>query len=481
MKIQVTARSIYELGQRSNQEDSIYPFFSKEPTKGDLFILCDGMGGHESGEVASQTVCQAMSNYVKAHPRSDGYFDEKDFDKALDAAYDALDAKDTEVEKKMGTTLTFVKFHAGGCFVAHIGDSRIYHIRPATKSILHVTRDHSLVNDLISLGELTPEQAKTSKQKNIITRAMQPHQDRRVQADCVNLTDLQEGDYVYMCSDGMLEVSEDAEIVNILSMQRSDAEKIDILKGATSENRDNHSAHLIHILSVDWEKTKPVASIKDTIVEEPEAESAPKAKPKEVDPSPRRSPFRKLVSLVIIAFLVFGLMHWLHKPKDEEPKVNQTEVQRPARQQDTQKSDKQKPDKQKPQTQQSSAETQGVPVMTPVENSNRPEASEPESVPAAASTAASLVESSAPTGSTVEEEADVEAQYGVLSITTIPPGASIWIDGTDTGKKTSAEVKLSAREYIVELKLDGYKTYKQSIKIKADKPNSIVNKLDKIQ
>lgn len=250
MKIKVSSRSIYELGQRSNQEDSIFPVHSDKAVSSELYILCDGMGGHESGEVASQTVCQAMSQFISTHPRKDGQFGEIDFQNALDAAYEALDAQDTSEAKKMGTTLTFAKFHTGGCFIAHIGDSRIYHIRPATKQILYVTRDHSLVNDLVELGEMTREEARVSSQKNIITRAMQPHQDRRVKADCINLTDLQKGDYIYMCSDGMLEHSDDQEIVNILSMQRTDSEKIEIFRGATKDNRDNHSAHLIQLVSV---------------------------------------------------------------------------------------------------------------------------------------------------------------------------------------------------------------------------------------
>lgn len=249
MRYVLSASSIHELGQRANQEDSLYPDPSVTAEVEGLFILCDGMGGHEAGEVASRAVCEAMSGYVVAHPREDGYYDETDFQKALDAAYDALDAKDTGSEKKMGTTLTFVRFHRGGCFVAHIGDSRIYQVRPSEKKILFVTRDHSLVNDLVSLGELTPEEARTSKQKNIITRVMQPHQDRRTQADWKNLTDIRPGDYFYLCSDGMLEQSEDREIVNILSMKRPDKEKIAILKGATAENRDNHSAHLIRVVS----------------------------------------------------------------------------------------------------------------------------------------------------------------------------------------------------------------------------------------
>lgn len=250
MRYRISAYSIHELGQRSNQEDSLYPPFSEKPLTGELFILCDGMGGHSAGEVASKAVCDTMSHYVEEHPRRDGLFDEKDFNAALSAAYDALDAKDNGEEKKMGTTLTFVKFHEGGCFTAHIGDSRVYHIRPSEKRILHVTHDHSLVNNLIELGEISPEEAKTSRQKNIITRAIQPHQDSRSKADYINLTDLRVGDYIYLCSDGMLEEMEDQELVNILSLPRSDSKKIEILKGVTKDNKDNHSAILIRIVSV---------------------------------------------------------------------------------------------------------------------------------------------------------------------------------------------------------------------------------------
>lgn len=258
MIIKNNTLSLQELGKRSNQEDSLYPPLSgKGYVSSDLYILCDGMGGHDCGEVASQNTCSAMSDYIVNHTREDGFFDEEDFNAALDAAYDRLDSLDEpQSEKKMGTTLTFLKFHRGGAFIAHIGDSRIYHIRPSQKKILHVTRDHSLVNDLIQLGELTPEEAKTSKQKNIITRAIQPNQERRAKADCLNITDIKEGDYFYMCSDGMLEVSEDEEIRNVICMHlRTDAQKLAILKNVTKDNKDNHSAHLVHITSVQGEST----------------------------------------------------------------------------------------------------------------------------------------------------------------------------------------------------------------------------------
>ena len=297
MTIRNTAYQILEKGQRTNQEDSLFPALSVRPVSEDCYILCDGMGGHSAGEVASGTVCETMGRHVREHPRADGYFEELDFQKALDAAFDALDLLDDGAERKMGTTLTFIKFHKGGCFVAHIGDSRIYQIRPSDQQVVFVTHDHSLVNDLIKLGELTPEQAKTSSQKNIITRAVQPHQERRASADCINLTDIRPGDYFFLCSDGMLENAEDAELVNILSMDRPDEEKIKILRGATQENRDNHSAFLVHVDAVEGNVPEPVAS---------EAVAPAVAVPMETKPAPRR------IWIYVVSFLVLLLLATLY-------------------------------------------------------------------------------------------------------------------------------------------------------------------------
>jgi PPM family protein phosphatase len=244
MKIQTSYISLQEIGQRINQEDSIYPELGRKIVNNDLFILCDGMGGHNYGEIASKTVCLSMSNYYNNHS-------DADFNSALNAAYDALDANDTASLKKMGTTLSFIKFDLDSVTVAHIGDSRIYQVRPSEKKIIFVTKDHSLVNELVACGELTKEEAKSFSQKNVITKAMMPHQDKRIKADLSFLTDIRPGDYFYMCSDGMLEHSDDDDIVNVLSMDQSDSRKIEILRGVTKNNKDNHSAHLIHILSAD--------------------------------------------------------------------------------------------------------------------------------------------------------------------------------------------------------------------------------------
>lgn len=240
---------IHELGQRQNQEDSLFPTRPELNAASRLFILCDGMGGHDSGEIASATVCKAMAGFFRENPVK-GPLGNEQFGKALNAAYDALDAIDgQESFKKMGTTLAFLCFHSAGVTAAHIGDSRIYQIRPGERRPLFRTRDHSLVNDLVRIGEMTEQEALTSASRNIITRAMQPHQEHRSMADTRILTDVRPGDWFYMCSDGMLEQMDDDELVGILSdTSKSDKEKRQILLDLTEGNRDNHTAFLIHVL-----------------------------------------------------------------------------------------------------------------------------------------------------------------------------------------------------------------------------------------
>lgn len=256
MKFKIKAYNLQELGQRANQEDSLFPALGESTSDDRLFVLCDGMGGHEKGEVASSTVCQAISGTILPEWNPDEPLSDELFQKALGAAYDALDAKDDGAERKMGTTLTFLCLHSGGATVAHIGDSRVYQLRPASKKsparIMFRTQDHSLVNDLVKIGEITEEEAKHHPQKNVITRAMQPCQERRAKADIAHLSDIQPGDYFYMCSDGMLEEATDENILNIITKPNAtDEQKLEMLRQVTEDNKDNHTAHLIHIEKVE--------------------------------------------------------------------------------------------------------------------------------------------------------------------------------------------------------------------------------------
>ena len=265
--------SIHELGQRHNQEDSLYPLEDETTADDRLFIVCDGMGGYEKGEVASQTVCRVLGEWFRDNAIPETPFVDDLLHIALETAYQELDKYDNGTQMNMGTTLTLLYIHRHGVTAAHIGDSRIYHIRPANsfqnnddnRKLRYISRDHSLVFDLFQSGEITYEEMLTHPKKNIITRAMQPGEDYRMSPDIIHITDIQKGDYFYLCSDGMLESMGNGELIEIFSSISSDEEKRQMLIEATKDNLDNHSAWIIHIKDVIQEDTdKALVNEEDT-------------------------------------------------------------------------------------------------------------------------------------------------------------------------------------------------------------------------
>lgn len=243
--------SIHELGQRDQQEDAIYPIDGTATTADRLFIVCDGMGGLERGEVASQTFSQALGAFFRQNISPDEPFDRRMLQAALDYAYAKLDSCAQGFEG-MGTTLTLVYLHRGGALFAHIGDSRIYHIRPG-KGLLYVSRDHSQVFELYASGLLSFEEMHTYPERNVITRAVVPGAANREQPDVVQTTDVEPGDYFFLCSDGVLEQMSDAELFQLISSPGTDQDKMNLLAQMTAGNGDNHTATLIHVANVAYE------------------------------------------------------------------------------------------------------------------------------------------------------------------------------------------------------------------------------------
>lgn len=247
-----TPLAIHQLGQRQNQEDSIYPAYGQADANQRLFILCDGMGGHSHGEVASGIVCQEVSKFVQQVASSTRAFPDAMLTAAMESMYNVLDANDDGSGKTMGTTMVFLFFHPGGVMAAHVGDSRYYHIRPSTHEILYRSRDHSLVTELYEAGEIKLGEMATAKGKNVIMRAVMPNKEERAMPDIVHIKDVQPGDWFYMCSDGMLEQMSDEEILNIFSNEALTPEqKRDCLIAATDANHDNHTAYLIRVEAVE--------------------------------------------------------------------------------------------------------------------------------------------------------------------------------------------------------------------------------------
>lgn len=243
--------ALNEQGIRENQEDSVWPAVGTATEKCRTFAVCDGMGGHESGEVASNAVCTALSNFVAEHPQ--GPTTPAEVEQAIAGAYDMLDRVDNSAAShRMGTTLTLLSLSDSEAICAHIGDSRIYQVRPAadgSATIVYKSSDHSLVNELVKANVITAEEALTHPKKNVITRAMQSIEGRRDAATLRRTNNVASGDYFLMCTDGVTEAVSDQAICEILADRNvSDEVKLASIKAlCLSASHDNFSLYLVPV------------------------------------------------------------------------------------------------------------------------------------------------------------------------------------------------------------------------------------------
>ena len=281
MKITIRQpKSFSEIGRKDNQEDFLWPNPATVTKENRVFVMCDGVGGQDNGEVASETAATALGTYLTEHQSEDGIVTKADFEKALSYAYDEMDKVDNGAVRKMGTTMTCLVLHRGGALVAHIGDSRIYHVRPSLASkegrtgIIYQSADHSLVNDLLKAGEITEEEAVNFPQKNVITRAMQPHLERRYKADIYEINDVESGDYFFLCCDGVLEQLTNDKLGEILAnVTLNDDGKIAAIKAVCDERtRDNYTCWLVPIDKVEREESDAEHEEEIAVIVEEEGE-----------------------------------------------------------------------------------------------------------------------------------------------------------------------------------------------------------------
>ncbi len=237
-------------GKRPYNEDYVYPgtevaFNSNESN---VFLVCDGVGGSERGEVASRLVCTEMFNMLKGR----SVISNKDIQAAITRAQVSIDGyiANHHVEQTMATTMTLVGFVEDGAVLAHVGDSRIYHVRNG--EIRYCTEDHSLVNELVSQSLITREEAKNHPQKNVITKAISGT-DLQLVPSVHRTADIEPGDYFFLCTDGVLESIDDQYLVEVLAdNSTSNAEKVELFDARCASNsNDNYSLYLIQVEAVD--------------------------------------------------------------------------------------------------------------------------------------------------------------------------------------------------------------------------------------
>ena len=243
MELKPTIQFFNERGKRSNNEDSIV-YGNLPCNKGYFFAVCDGVGGIDKGEVASELTCQNIKEYL-INNVSDTY-NQDYINEMIDFVENAFDNYTNQYPeaKGMATTMALLILYSDKAFVAHIGDSRIYHIRK--KNIIYQTQDHSLVNEFVKSGIITEEEAITHPQRNIITRAIQAKQDRPVKADVHSINGIESSDYFFLCSDGVLESITDSQLSQILSENWDNKKKMDFIrKQCAGSSKDNYSAFLV--------------------------------------------------------------------------------------------------------------------------------------------------------------------------------------------------------------------------------------------
>ena len=239
-----------EIGQKSNQEDTLFPDLYEVSENQRSFIVCDGMGGHENGEVASNCVAETIGRITSSAPLCTTDEMCELFEKALEEAYNRLDALDKydDGERKMGATLAFLAICSSGLLSAHIGDSRIYQLRSG-KGVVFQTRDHSLVNELLASGDLDEKDAKNYVHKNVITRAIQPHQEYRAKASYNIISDVRKGDVFFLCSDGIVENIDNSELARLLLKKVGLKSRIESLNDECQKRKthDNFSCYAFEI------------------------------------------------------------------------------------------------------------------------------------------------------------------------------------------------------------------------------------------
>lgn len=197
--------------RRELNEDSMLMVEADMPCG--LYVVADGMGGHDAGEIASGLTVQAIQEHFASHaPTTTAVSFDDWLTEAVTAANEKVLASQgsrTE-ERKMGSTLVMALVADGQAHIANVGDSRAYHLNSA--GIQQISVDHSLVERLVQIGQLTREEARTHKQKNVIYSTIGDKPDMEVGFYHV---DLQPGDRLLLCSDGLSGMITDEEIFDI--------------------------------------------------------------------------------------------------------------------------------------------------------------------------------------------------------------------------------------------------------------------------
>ncbi len=224
---------------RENNEDSYY----YDPKK-NIFAVADGMGGHIAGEVASKLAVEVLANF--------SFEPYDDYCKALEEMIHEANSKIIDYGENnpdyqgMGTTFSTGIINNKTLYYAHIGDSRIYFFRNGESKQL--TRDHSYVNQLVEKNEITEEEAFDHEQKNILTQALGTDSDININK---GTHQLQTGDLLLFCTDGLTDMLRKEEITNYIKDNCCDPAHIATLLGEKALERGGKDNITLLVVLID--------------------------------------------------------------------------------------------------------------------------------------------------------------------------------------------------------------------------------------
>lgn len=233
---------LHEIGAKRNQEDYIWPPPDTATAANKIFIVCDGVGGAENGELASKMIAEAVGKTVSNIDFT--LLTNELINEILIDARNQLSLYVTQngLNPDMATTFTLLVIDDAKAFIAWCGDSRVYHIRKG--HILYKTSDHSLVNTLVKSGEITEKEAAVHPQKNIILKAIRAD-NSPIEAETYTIEDVKDGDFFMLCTDGLLENITEVEIMSLLSNHHNEDLSKSFHQYCENKTRDNYSMYLL--------------------------------------------------------------------------------------------------------------------------------------------------------------------------------------------------------------------------------------------
>lgn len=226
---------------RTANQDYVYASTDSVGMLPNLFLVADGMGGHKAGDYASRYISEHLVEHLKQAGNSEIIpLLREGIEKVNKMLYQ--ESRDKAELNGMGTTLVAAVIEDSTMYVANVGDSRLYQIRNKLKQ---VTRDHSYVEELVSLGQMERGSRDYREKKNIITRAVGT--EEKLDIDFFEVS-LEPGDYILMCSDGLSNMLEDAEMEEIICSELELGEKAEKLITVANDNggKDNIGVVLIN-------------------------------------------------------------------------------------------------------------------------------------------------------------------------------------------------------------------------------------------